>query len=493
MEMSQELLKAREYEEQAEKKISAKERPGFHLSVRTGWMNDPNGFSFYDGVYHLFYQYQPYETNWGPMHWGHAVSKDFLHWEYLPAALAPDAAYDKDGCFSGSAAVLPDGRQLLLYTGVSKEAGADGKEKEIQRQCAAVGNGTDYEKYEKNPVIDGNMLPVGASKIDFRDPKIWREEDDRYFCVAGNRAEDGSGQILLFESGNGFDWNFKSVLCENKGRFGSMWECPDFFKLEDKWVLITSPQDMLTDGREYPNGNGTLALVGAFDKASGKFLEETNQTLDFGIDFYAPQTTLTPDGRRVMIGWMQNWDTCGIRKENTKWFGQMTLARELFMKNGRVCQRPVKELEILRGEKTEYRNVVFEGEKRLDGVKGRRVELELCIRPEKEMYHKFMIHFAENESFHTSLGFFPMDSRLEFDRSFSGTRRAGLHKKDCRVFENEGELRLHIILDHYSAEVFINDGEQVMTAAFYTELAVDGISFAADGEVCMDVVHYQLG
>ena len=113
---SQTLREARKYEEAAEKIIKKEDRPDFHLSVRTGWLNDPNGFSYYKGEYHLFYQYYPYEAKWGSMHWGHAVSKDLLHWEYLPAALAPDEAYDKDGCFSGSAVVLPDGRHLLMYT-----------------------------------------------------------------------------------------------------------------------------------------------------------------------------------------------------------------------------------------------------------------------------------------------------------------------------------------------------------------------------------------
>ena len=123
---SQTLREARKYEEASEKMIKKEERPDFHLSARTGWMNDPNGFSYYNGQYHMFYQYYPYETKWGPMHWGHAVSSDLLHWEYLPAALAPDDACDRDGCFSGSAVALPDGRHLLMYTGVLRERQADG-------------------------------------------------------------------------------------------------------------------------------------------------------------------------------------------------------------------------------------------------------------------------------------------------------------------------------------------------------------------------------
>ena len=155
---SQTLREARKYEEALEQRIQADERPAFHLSARAGWMNDPNGFSWYQGQYHMFYQYHPYDSHWGPMHWGHAVSKDLLHWEYLPAALAPDAPYDKDGCFSGSAIELADGRQLLMYTGVVKEQQKNGEFLEVQTQCLAVGNGVDYEKYEKNPVLDEKDL-----------------------------------------------------------------------------------------------------------------------------------------------------------------------------------------------------------------------------------------------------------------------------------------------------------------------------------------------
>lgn len=141
---SQTLREARKYEETVEKSIAKEERPDFHLCSRVGWMNDPNGFCYYNGMYQLFYQYYPYESKWGPMHWGHAVSKDLLHWEYLPAALAPDEIYDRDGCFSGSALTLPDGRHLLVYTSVIKERQEDGVIRDIQTQSLAVGDGLDY-------------------------------------------------------------------------------------------------------------------------------------------------------------------------------------------------------------------------------------------------------------------------------------------------------------------------------------------------------------
>ena len=492
--ISQALLEARKYEEALEKRIAKEDRPEFHLSSRVGWMNDPNGFSFYNGKYHMFYQYHPYDSQWGPMHWGHAVSKDLLHWEYLPAALAPDELYDKDGCFSGSAITLPDGRHLLMYTGVFQEHTKAGGVSDIQTQCIAVGDGVNYEKIEQNPVIDEKDLPEGCSRHDFRDPKIWRKSDGTYCCVVGNRPADGSGQILLFTSEDCFKWNFKKVLIANNNRFGKMWECPDFFELDGKWVLLTSPQDMLPEGFEYHNGNGTLCLIGEFDEETDTFTAQHDQSIDYGVDFYAPQTILTQDGRRVMIGWMQNWDACSLRSKEDPWFGQMSLPRELFLKDGRLYQKPIRELDEMRCNKVVHQNVSFSGIISLDGIRGRKIDMELTIRPgdEQELYQKFAVRFAQNDQYYTALSFRPRESILKVDRKFSGSRRAIIHQRRCQVNSADGELRFRMILDRFSVEVFVNDGEHVMTATMYTDQEADGVSFFADGCVNIDVVKYDL-
>ena len=145
------LEKANEYIRQ--NYIDEKEKPLFHVTPETGWMNDPNGFSVYQGKVHLFYQFYPYKTEWGPMHWGHQVTEDLLKWEAYPVAMAPDQDYDHIGCFSGSA-VEADGKHVLLYTGVSQKDG-----KEIQNQCIAIGDGKTYEKWQDNPVIKGDIMP----------------------------------------------------------------------------------------------------------------------------------------------------------------------------------------------------------------------------------------------------------------------------------------------------------------------------------------------
>ena len=491
--MNHSLIFARAYEKEAGGKIPASARPAFHLTPWIGWMNDPNGFSWYQGQYHLFYQYHPYATEWNAMHWGHAVSHDLLHWEYLPAALAPDSPYDSFGCFSGSAAELPDGRQLLMYTGVRKEGGY--RSKEFQTQCLAVGDGLNYQKYAGNPVLDAASLPEGLSPYDFRDPKIWVKPDGTYRCVIGARRMDKRGVLLLYGSEDGFSWHFESILAENDGRFGLMWECPDFFPLDGRDVLFVSPQDMLPEGFEYHNGNGTVCQIGTFDEAAKRFLPEHHQAIDYGIDFYAPQTILTPDGRRIMIGWMQNWDTCrNSGDEERLWFGQMSLPRELSIRDGRLYQQPIRELALCRSGKTEYRDVHVGETQTLPGIEGRCVEMDIRIRPENAdaPYHKFTMRFAGDERYHSILSFRPHESLLKIDRKFSGSRRAYIHQRRCQVAQHNGEIRLRVILDRFSAEVFINDGEQVMTATIMTDPSARGISFEADGRAVMDITKYSL-
>jgi beta-fructofuranosidase len=489
---TEKLLFARNYEKEIVKDIPNELRPKFHMTPYVGWTNDPNGFSFYKGEYHLFYQSNPYDVVWDSMHWGHAVSKDLLHWEYLPCAIAPDQPYDYAGCFSGSAIALEDGRQLIMYTGVGKEGGDHGKD--IQTQCIAVGDGCDYEKYSQNPVLDASCLPEGLSPNDFRDPKIWREEDGSFRCVIGARKPEKEGSILQFRSLDGFEWKVESVLVEKDGRFGLMWECPDFFELDGKKVLVCSPQEMLSEGLEYHNGYGTLCLIGCLDSEKKHFTYERNQTVDYGIDFYAPQTLEAPDGRRIMIGWMQNWATCDQSGCNMrKWFGQMSLPRELNIQNGRLYQQPIRELNQYRSNKIEFTNVNVSGYIKLENIEGRLIDMEMTIRPnEKEMYRKFTVMFAQNEKFHTKLSYHPVESVLKIDRKYSGSRKSFVHQRRCLVPFRNGEIKIRLILDKYSAEVFVNDGEQVMTIVIMTDLTAKEITFLADGKVEMDVTKYEL-
>lgn len=479
------LQRARTYESQMDQKIREEERPGFHLTPRVGWMNDPNGFCYYGGRYHLFYQYHPYSTHWGPMHWGHAVSRDLLHWSYLPAALAPDADCNREGCFSGCALTLPDGRQELIYTGVSHGG--------IQAQCVAAGDGRDYEKAADNPILSERDLPPEVSPADFRDPKAWQEADGTYRLLCAAKSRDGGDTMfLLYESRDALHWHFVRTFLRNselREPIGRMFECPDFFLLDGQYVLLASSQDMEGSAR-YHSGNGSFCLLGDYDAAAGAFVPRADQSVDAGIDFYAEQTILSPDGRRIMIGWMQNWDTSGIQPEGCRWFGQMSIPRELSLRNGQLCQWPIRELEELRRDPVAYRNAALGREPvELPGIRGRRLDLEVDIAGAQGTV---TLSLAADEKHHTDLIYRPQESLLTLDRSASGTRRAGADVCSTEVTGREGHLRLRIVLDRFSVEVFVNGGEKALSMTLLSKESADRIRFMTNAPAELAVTAWQL-
>ena len=491
------LWESRGYESHFSNYVDEEDRPFLHLTPLVGWMNDPNGFSYYEGRYHLFYQYNPYDTKWGPMHWGHAVTDDFIHWDYLPAAIAPDMPYDNGGgCFSGSALTLPDGKHLLMYTGVAAGGrGVDGKPVDRQVQCLAVGDGHDYQKYEGNPVIDESLLPEGCMSEHFRDPKIWQESDGTYRCVVANLADNKLGQILLFSSEDAFHWKSEGVLAKNDGTYGVMWECHDYFELDGKQLLMLSPQDMLPMRHDFHGGNNVICFIGHVDESTGAFVQEGCQTVDHGIDFYATQTLLTPDGRRIMVAWMQNWDTVSSVGPEDRIFGQMIIPREISVVDGKLYQKPVRELDNCRRNRVAYEGVSLgDALTSLDGISGRCIDLSVTVRSadKDNPYREFALWFAQDETFHTSLRYRPAEGELKINRTRSGSRRALLHHRKCIVGEGRDELRFRLILDRKCAEFFFNDGEQTMSITIPTDQAADGISFFAEGSVLLDVEKFDL-
>ena len=487
------LSKAREFVAKYLPYVKDEELPAFHVTGGIGWINDPNGFSLYKGEYHLFFQYYPYDTKWGPMHWGHVKTKDFIRWERLPVALAPDEEYDQDGCFSGSAVETPDGRQMLLYTGVRKMRQPNGVVNDFQTQCVAIGDGVDYEKYEGNPVLSANDLPEGGNVHDFRDPKIWRE-GDAYFMVVGNRPADGSGSVLMYESMDGLNWTYDGVLSACHNQYGRMWECPDFFPLDGKDVLLVSPQEMNAIGLEFHPGNGNVCLIGTYDRKNYHLSRNAVQAIDYGLDFYAPQTLETTDGRRVMIAWMQNWETSGCRNEELRFFGQMTVPRELRVKDGRLIQNPVRELEKYRGVQIVYNNVLVCGETTLQGISGRILDLTVTVRPgnQQDLYHRFRMNVAKDGQRFTSIRYKPSAGTIRVDRTHSGFPHDIVNVREFPVNLKDGALKLRVIMDRYSMELFVNDGEQAASFVIYTPETADAISFETEGAVLMDVEKYEL-
>lgn len=479
------LARAAKYQE--ENRIGRSEKPVFHVTPPVGWLNDPNGFSIFQGKIHLFYQYHPFSDAWGPMHWGHCVSEDFVKWEELPPALAPDADYDAAGCFSGSAIETEDGH-VLIYTGVMEREREDGTKEVVQQQCLAVGDGVRYEKANGNPIVSARQLPDGFSTEDFRDPKVWRE-GEMYYLAAGNMDEMQNGQVVLFASEDLRKWRYISVLADNQGKYGRMWECPDFFPLGQEHVLIVSPQDMQADGREFHNGNQAIALIGEYDRQNFRLREEQVISLDYGTDFYAPQTLEAEDGRRMMVAWMQSWDM-DIKPAGQKWNGMMTIPRELELRDHVLYQHPARELEAYWTEPVSYADRKISGECQIPGIRGR--VLDLTIELHGGDYREFILSFAANEKYHTCFRYVPAAQTIEFDRTFSGMVRDVVCQRSMKIKKAGENLKLRLILDRFSVELFVNDGEQTFTSTFYTPLDAQDIVFGCDGTATVNIEKYAI-
>ena len=502
MPMQDRLNAIREYEEQNLPSAEKARQPKFHLTGGVGWINDPNGFSVYKGEYHLFFQYYPYKTEWGLMHWGHAKTRDFIRWERLPAALAPDQEYDRDGCFSGSAVELENGKHLLMYTGVCRNGSAGDRPPFIQTQCIAIGDGLNYQKYAGNPVIDDKLLPEEASPEDFRDPRIWKDGNG-FHAVIGNRSTDGSGTALLYDSRDALHWECRGVLASSQHRYGEMWECPDFFSLSGKGVLLVSIQGKIAEGTALDPRIRTACLIGSFDPEKCCLDPEQIVPVDHGTDFYAPQTLETPDGRRIMIAWMQNWESISSMLKELElsgdlkaqgFFGQMTVPRELTIDHGRLIQLPVQELDHYRGAKVRYKNLAISEETSLQGLSGHCLDMTVQIRPVEDtrLYKRFHMKVASDGEHFTSISYVPETGLVRVDRTRSGYFPDIENVREFPVRNRQGGLDLRLVMDRYSLELFVNGGEQAASFMICRKESADSITFACEGTALLDVEKYDL-
>jgi len=451
-------------------------RNQYHFMAPAGWVNDPNGLIQYKGEYHLFYQHNPYGDRWSAMHWGHAKSTDLVHWKHLPIALAPSEPYDFDergGCFSGSA-VDDNGVLSLLYTGTVVRDGQS-----IQSQCLATSpDGIRFEKYGKNPVI---AHPPVEGSVDFRDPKVWKHEDTWYMVVGS--CKDGRGKALLYRSTDLRQWEYVNVLAESDGNLGTMWECPDFFSLGDKDVLMFSPMGM--------GSTKTVYLVGKLDYNSGKFTWDVQGEVDIGFDFYAPQTLLDDKGRRIVIGWANSWDSKGFAPPWQKdWCGSMSFPRTVELdQDARLKFSPVEEIAALREERwvCGEQRVGADMEMVLDEPNGAAwemiAEFDLTRSDAEEFGFKFRVSPDGTEE--TVLCYFPSTGTLKFDRSRSDGWSEGICERRLEM-SGQNKLKLHILMDTSMVEIFCNEGRTVMTHTLYPHSDSTGTRlFSRSGTACM--------
>jgi len=319
-------------------------RPQFHLLPEANWMNDPCAPRYFRGEYHMFHQYNPGSAVWGDMHWAHAKSPDLIHWTHLPVALSPTPGYfDAFGCFTGS--VLPDmDAPTILYTGVTKttpdqETIRGEGLREVQCMAVATDPGLLNWKKAERPVLD--RPPAGMKVTGFRDPCPWKDGDSWYLGVGSGFPKVG-GAVLLYRSSDGRNWTYLHPLVQgqwNEGMHtnpvdtGEMWECPDFFPLSGKHVLLYS-----TERKVYWE-------VGEFDKDELKFHAETRGLLDHG-SYYAMKSMVDAKGRRILWGWIQE-DRSAQDCLAAGWAGAMALPRVLTLDGNQLKMEVVPEFASL--------------------------------------------------------------------------------------------------------------------------------------------------
>lgn len=376
------------------------------------------------------------------------MSEDMLHWEYLPVALAPSESYDdhmRGGCFSGSA-IEHDDKLFLMFTGVTN----DGKGFE-QVQCIAYSeDGIHFEKYAGNPVL---TPPDGVPSHQFRDPKVWKHKDTYYMVCGASRA--GKAQALLYRSEDMLHWTFFNVLAESRGEWGYMWECPDFYPMGDKYVLMVSPMGA---------GERTVVyMVGDFDYETGKFSYQLSGEIDWGHDYYAPQSFVAPDGRRLITAWANCWDWMPFWKDwgpsyKEGWCGSFNIVREVQKtEDGTLRFLPIKELESIRTDEKRLEQLVL-GEEETEVKAGDGVSFEIKFRIDLENTDAdaLLLYLRCGDQRKTVCTFDFRNAELSVDRNNSDGWSVGV-SHSTMYLKGKKELDVHIFSDQSSVEIFTDD------------------------------------
>ncbi len=441
-------------------------RPQIHFSPKENWMNDPNGMVYYNGTYHLFYQYYPDSTVWGPMHWGHATSKDLVHWERLPIALYPDSL---GYIFSGSAVVDvnntsgfgQDGKAPLVaifthHDPVGEKAGRT--DFQTQSLAYSLDEGKTWTKYAGNPVLKN----LGIK--DFRDPKVmWYEEGQKWIMTLATLD-----RITFYSSKDLKSWTKESEFGQNVGAHGGVWECPDLFPLEYNgqkiWVLLVSINPGGPNG-----GSATQYFTGQFDGHTFTPLQTDTRWIDYGPDNYAGVTWFNTGDRKLFLGWMSNWQYANV-VPTEKWRSAMTVPRDLGMeKIGDryfVTSRPVNELTALNASSTSQENITA-GNLNLSEKVGK-LTGPARISFSADTIKPFTITLSNTAGENVIIGY---DGNSYFiDRTNSG--KTGFEKGFAarhvapRLTDNK-QMEINLIIDNASVELFADNGLSVMTSIFF--------------------------
>jgi len=433
-------------------------RPMYHFMPIANWMNDPNGLIQWKGIYHLFYQYNPAGVGFGSMHWGHACSRDLVHWAHLPIALAPTpGGPDKDGVWSGCA-VNDHGVPTLVYTGVHPQV-----------QCLATSDDEmiEWVKDPANPVIPGP--PTGLDATGFRDPCVWRE-GQQWYLILGSGARGVGGMILLYRSDDLRSWEYLGPLLEGRlEETGHNWECPNYVSLGARRLLIFSPEPF----RQAHYYVGTQEAY--------RFLPERHGLLDHGGLYYAPQAFTDQRGRCITFGWLLEGRTREAIAE-AGWAGVQSLPRELTLGgDGDLEQRPVAELETLRRDHDHQCAIEWEGRKPLP-VAGDALELNVRILPRKATVVGLELLASPDGQESTCLAYEPERQMLVLDtRRASQDAGAQGRLAEAPLVLQDDVLRLRVFVDHSVVEVFANDRVCLTGRAYPTSPDAQGVALICGG------------
>ena len=461
--------------------VPEKYRHRYHLMPAYGWMNDPNGFVYDGEKYHLFYQANPYDSVWGNMSWGHATSTDLLHWENQGIAITPDQSYDKNGCFSGGAAIVGDTLRLL-YTSVG--------EGNVQTQSLATSyDFVNFSKSSLNPLI-GTGMSFGSRPTDFRDPYVF-ERDGTYYALVGGKLEGVGGQLLLYRSSDFLNWKKVGVVYSSALTGSGMFECPNLAFDGGKVVLLTSPQGVRdADIASFQNVHSVTYQVGEIDLTTGAFTNDYGADVMFepdkGFDFYATQ--VVNDGKNnIMVAWMNHWSR-SMPTSAYGWAGEVTLPRIIELKDGKLYQRPIEAIYGLFEEPVKKADIVANNGEIDLGTPGNCLSFKAKLDVSKLESGRAGFYLLQSEKERTALYYDAAQKLLVFDRRESGVaiNEADDDSSDgiryARVEPKEGIIEFEVFLDVSSVEVFVNGGEFTMTGLVYPEEEdSDNISFFAEG------------
>ena len=467
-------------------------RPQIHFSPRAHWMNDPNGMVYNDGAYHLFFQYYPGATVWGPMHWGHAVSKDLIHWKEQPVALYPDSI---GYIFSGSAVVDKNntsgfgknGKAPLVaiftqHDPVGEKAGANN----FQNQSIAysLDNGNTWIKYKGNPVIKNPGI------TDFRDPKVmWYEEEKKWVMILAVKDH-----VSFYSSADLKEWNKESDFGKDVGAHGGVWECPDLFTLNDNgkkiWIVSVSINPGAPNG-----GSGTQYFTGNFNGKTFTTSDTTTKWIDYGPDDYAGVTWSNTDDKKIFLGWMSNWNYAD--KVPTKnWRSAMTIPRTLSIKhvgeNMFLASEPVTALNKIETKPVILKDVQAFNHFNLASKIGS-VQFPCYIKIHLKQHESFSFMLSNDVDERLVIGYDKNSNQYFIDRTHSG--KAGFGKSFAakhvapRLSEADS-MNISLVIDESSVELFADSGLSVMTEIFFPSQPYKKISIECADKMMFTKIEY---